>query len=139
LLLHGHTVYLLLDLIQRRFLGLFSVIVLRYVVPIETFMKLFVSRLCPTCMILQISELNCIIHLSDYSDNLFRSSCNDAPSLISLIVFQTFVSSTNNLILFLIQLDSLFTNRRNNKRPRTLPCSTPLKTSISSDRTPHRS
>ena len=82
------------------------------------------------CMTLHLSALNFNCHVSDHDCRLSRLACKTTLSASVLILHQSFVSSANIFMSHLIQDSDSFTYSRKKSGPKTLPCRTPLNTSV---------
>ena len=81
---------------------------------------------CPVWKHLHFPQLNSICHFSDHSINLLRSSCKCYLSASHLIFLNTFVSSADFNTLLVMSSSKSLIYIKNQIRPNTDPCGTPL-------------
>ena len=74
-----------------------------------------------------LSSLSCMLLVNVQLLTVARSSCSLAESSWLEIVFESLVSSANDLQVEFLMLDARsLTKRRNSRGPRTVPWGTPL-------------
>jgi len=88
------------------------------------------------CITLHFSVLNLSFQVLDDVLRESMSCWRVTLSVTFLILHQSFMSSANILMSFIIQVGNSFTNSKNSNSPNTLPYGTPLNTSCSSENAP---